>query len=74
MAEHDAIDTKTPATGVDNVGSDIMRGDVESLRNNEASTGVRRDLQRRHINMIAIAGMIVSPYHQSRLNSEVDIR
>ncbi|KAF2635885.1 hypothetical protein P280DRAFT_410704 [Massarina eburnea CBS 473.64] len=38
--------------------SNTRQGDVESITPRNGSNTVKRDLQRRHINMIAIAGMI----------------
>ncbi|KAK4543240.1 hypothetical protein LTR36_005790 [Oleoguttula mirabilis] len=50
------LNDKSPSMGV--VSEPAERGDVESLSNRHDSTTIKRDLQGRHINMIAIAGMI----------------
>lgn len=47
---------KAPNMGVTNVQADTERGDVESITPRHGHSEVKRDLQRRHINMIAIAG------------------
>jgi amino acid transporter len=55
------LDSKAPDMGVANsdYGIDNERhGEIESITPRNGSNAVKRDLQRRHINMIAIAGMI----------------
>lgn len=55
-----ATEIKAPTIDIATTPSDVQRGDVESCNRHAMQTEVKRDLQRRHINMIAIAGMIVS--------------
>jgi amino acid transporter len=55
------LDSKAPDMGVatSDYGVDNERqGEIESITPRNGSNAVKRDLQRRHINMIAIAGMI----------------
>lgn len=55
-------DDKAPKMGISGtvVEADAaVRGDIEALPSGTNQAGVKRDLKRRHINMIALAGMIV---------------
>jgi hypothetical protein len=60
-------DSKSPVTiTLQQDDRNVDRGEIEALNPPPHSSGVRRDLKRRHINMIAIAGMIVSSYSPHR--------
>ncbi|CAO2658293.1 Nn.00g060160.m01.CDS01 [Neocucurbitaria sp. VM-36] len=53
------LDDKSPNMGVANSeDGNAGHGEIESITPRNDSNAVKRDLQRRHINMIAIAGMI----------------
>lgn len=56
------VDDKSPKTGISTpiVEADAAdQGDIEAFSSRPQQAAVRKDLKRRHINMISIAGMIV---------------
>ncbi|CAK1367575.1 unnamed protein product [Cercospora beticola] len=52
------LDAKIPSLSVELDAAETGRGEASNPQASDEHNGVRRDLQRRHINMIAIAGMI----------------
>lgn len=56
----ESLPSKSPAMDIQANEDKVERGEVLLVSASNDDNGLRRDLKRRHINMIAIAGMIVS--------------